>query len=190
MSKSPIIKSIFQVTFIAMLVLTLLISCVLVAEGASAESLGTAEGTSAVGFLETPQIQALPGSIIEIPVSIINNPGLISCQFFLNFDPAWFTPTKIVRGNALGGGIFVANLHNLAESGMFWFDLHQNSLSFDGEIFKLGLKIAPNTPPGIYPLTLSYAAENTLNSRLEKVSFGQVVNGNLEVIANQACLVF
>ncbi len=222
MSKSPIIKSIFQVTLVAMLALTVLIGFVFIAEGnseaeekfltregssdeedawpareenwmeeellltenwAAEKNCLAEEGVSAVGFLTMPQIQVKPGDNIEIPVSVLNNPGLISCRFFVDFNSQWFTPVMLSRGNALGGGLFVANLRNLAGEGMFWFDLQQTGFSFDGEIFRLGLQVNPDAPPGSYPLTLRYAPDKTLDYQFEEVIWDNLISSSLEVIS-------
>jgi len=131
---------------------------------------------------ETPvfkvsSVQAEPGETVDITVSTVNNPGIASFEFTIEYDPDVLEWTDVRKG-ALEG------LWSL-EIGTDAIWINSDNYSDDSVILVLSFRVKDKAPTGMSEISLSYLADNVFNEREENVSF-DIISGGVDVIGGQS----
>jgi hypothetical protein len=74
-----------------------------------------------------------PGEAVDVPVSLLNNPGMAGFNLTLGFDSYYLTPLYITANDDLGGSVFVYNLNENNDDtlSVVWasvYDVHTEEL--------------------------------------------------------------
>lgn len=139
-----------------------------------------------------PEVPAVPcvalGSIlshagrkVSIPVTISNNPGLISLSLNISWDSSIMTLVEVQDSGLLSGAEHMPTLNQPYR--LNWVnDTLNTNLTDNGILATLVFEIAAGVPAGEYPISIAYSEENfdVYNCALEAVAL-EVHNGALQV---------
>ena len=155
------------------LTLAMLLSSIPVA---SVLAIGT-EPTICVG-----DVVAQAGRNVEVPISLMNNPGIVSATIYVSFDESKLTLVDVVDAGHLGEA-----LHGSGRTSPYtlvWAnDTVQTDFTYNGTIASLVFKINDTLVDGdSTPITVSYNYDNwdIYNKIPEKVRFS-LKNGSITV---------
>lgn len=105
----------------------------------------------------------LAGMVINVPVKIYNNQGIMGFGIFVNYDASVLTPLSVARGTVTGGGMFDSTM-GPTSNGAFkvvWSDT--GDVSSNGTVFTISFSVDPDAVAGDYPIGISYSQEDTFN---------------------------
>jgi len=116
------------------------------------------------------------GDIVEVPINLENNPGIIGIRFNISFDD---TALRLVRfeDTQLLKGANHPPLTGKPPCTFAWQDMFAPNNRSNGEILVLFFEIL-EAQPGEYKIELSYSPNNIINTNLQPVSFN-VKNGTI-----------
>ena len=122
--------------------------------------------------------EVAPGDIIDVPVSIENNPGIVSFIWQINYEDYAMELLKVTPLQ------YTSIVVNSMEDNPITFIWHEDTLKqecFDeGEVLLLTFRIKEDAAAGEYPLSLYYDPANVFNGAFESVRFN-VHNGWITV---------
>lgn len=132
------------------------------------------------------------GDIVDINVSLSNNPGIVALRIFIDFDIQKLQLIDVTDGGLLGLDTFIfGNNYNISPYTMMWEDsLSSSNHTGNGTLVTMSFRILDDTAPCNIPITLTYDQGSTFNVNLEDVVF-QTSNGNITVRndeTNLACI--
>ena len=110
----------------------------------------------------------LSGNIIEIPVMIQNNHGLMGFGFNIDYDNSVLTPIDIEKGEMVSEGMFENNIESCTDRIKIVWNKTQNIYG-DGLLFTVAFSIAEGVKPETVPITVSYSQENTFDEQWNDV---------------------
>lgn len=128
----------------------------------------------------TPQIQvgsvdsAVPGATIEVPVRLVNNPGINTFTLTVVYEPTQLSLTNVTKNSDLAGN-FTYAMNNVV-----WQDTQDTT--FAGTAFTLTFSVLDNAPLGNASVSITYDQGNICNFDEEDVNF-TVVPGSVTVEA-------
>lgn len=153
----------------AVLILALLVSVVCISAVSAAD----------MTAIEFGQVVAAPGSQVEVPVVIHQNPGIATFRFWIGYDMQALTLVSVEKGEALKKGTLKYSVDE-TDAAITWFNV--SNITGDGELFKLVFDVSADAA-GDYPLTVSYHPEDIANASLQLVEC--TVKDGLVQIDNQ-----
>ena len=139
----------------AVLILALLVSVICISAVSAAD----------MTAIEFGQVTATPGSRVEVPVVIRQNPGIATFRFWIGYDMQALTLVSVEKGEALKKGTLKYSVDE-TDTAVTWFNV--SNITGDGELFKLVFDVSADAA-GDYPLTVSYRAEDIANASLQLV---------------------
>lgn len=115
------------------------------------------------------------GREISYPLRVQDNPGLAGYRVFLSYDTSVFTPvTEEDNGVAVAcapgweGGTAMGSVRPEGLS-VLWFS--SGDVTREGEMFTVRFRISPEAELGEYPVSVTYAAQDTLNAAEQAQAF-------------------
>lgn len=119
--------------------------------------------------------------LVDVPVTLENNPGIAAFSFLLSYDNTKITPVSITPGNIISekptsniqqSGIDVSKLNYVTAT---WGS--ERNMYASGVLYIVTFKVLDDTDAEI-PLTLSYTEGNVCNQDLQDVNL-KIVNGKI-----------
>lgn len=99
--------------------------------------------------LSVPAIAALPGSLVELPVSVKSNSGITTGAITIDYD-ARLTATGVTDGL-----VHVTGDPDAESGGVYSFRVDEN-ITGDGTLFALSLNVPETAQPGdVFPITVA-----------------------------------
>ena len=101
--------------------------------------------------IDVGSCRGMPGSIVEVPVTVKNNGGFAGFNFVMNYDKNYLTPVSVSNGELLDATDIevTSNLTDMEnsskESVAVYFGNWQNTVK-DGELFSVKFKISESAP--------------------------------------------
>lgn len=113
---------------------------------------------------------------LELPVSILNNPGVAGMTLSIEYDESVLTLTKVTTKEALAGLTFQKPKTYKNGCNLVWYGAEPATIT-DGNAFILYFTVSSNAQPGTYPVKLSYTSgyDSGLNSVDMNVIEGSIV---------------
>ena len=129
-------------------------------------------------------VEATAGDVIEVPVKIVNNKGIMGFSAQILYDNSVLTPIEVKKGAAFSGGNIVSNLEKLTPGELKIVGYSAKESRVDDVIYTVAFKVS-DSAEGIYKLRLSYDPDNTFDGDLNEVSL-QCEDGSVDVKKNTA----
>lgn len=123
----------------------------------------------------SPLVKA--GERVQVPVEIVQNPGIISVKVGVSYDPSVFTLEKIERGVFAGVSFGPLTANPITVN---WVNGLQGDNKTTGTLALLTFLVAENAKEGSYEITLSANGEDVFNNQMQSVAFG-LANGMVYV---------
>lgn len=117
----------------------------------------------------------LSGTIIEIPVMIQNNHGIMGFGFNIDYDNSVLTPIDIKKGEMVSEGMFENNIESCTDQLKIVWNKTQNVYG-DGLLFTVAFSIAEGVKPETVPITVSYSQENTFDEQWNDVALNMNIS--------------
>lgn len=122
-----------------------------------------------------------PGEIVDVTISLNNNPGIVNLTFDLSYNKSAFELTAIKDGNLFGTSMYNANNLLVNPFRFTWADMTANTdFTGNGTLVTLSFKIKDGALPGAYGVTLNYGSGQIFNTGLNDVPL-TVTNGVITV---------
>jgi hypothetical protein len=143
-------------------------------------------GKITVSEADTPSItvgtdSGSPGETVNVPVSIANNPGIISLNASIAYDSSKLRLIDVKNGDVLTdpshSGSLATNPYKLC----FNMDLSPVNITANGVIATLAFEIISETQPDEIPITISYLPDDIFDFDTDNVYF-LTVNGKVNVV--------
>ncbi len=109
-------------------------------------------------------------SIIEIPVCIKNNHGVMGFGINVEYDSSIIQPLSVTKGAILSDGSFDNNIGKTSGSFKVIWNNTEN-VNGNGLLFTLKFSVAEGAKPDFVPLTISFSQPDTYNEAWEDVAF-------------------
>jgi len=109
-------------------------------------------------------------SIVNVPVSLVKNPGFLTMALKITFDGNALTLNKVTNGNNYAYYNFTSPKNKTSGCTAAWFASELPDEISDGELMILQFSVAGNALKGQYPITISCPSD------------GSTVDGNKSVI--------
>ena len=122
-----------------------------------------------------------PGSTVDVPVRLENNPGVVAVNLWVGYNSDWLTLTGVKDSGILGtphhGGNTTQNPYHL-----YWHnDTSQDNFSANRTIATLTFQVKEGTPADNYPITITPdSAAGMYNVALTPYT-PAITNGNIAV---------
>ena len=129
-------------------------------------------------------VEATAGDVIEVPVKIVNNKGIMGFSAQILYDNSVLTPIEVKKGAAFSGGNIVSNLEKLTPGELKIVGYSAKESRVDDVIYTVAFRVS-DSAEGIYKLRLSYDPDNTFDGDLNEVSL-QCEDGSVDVKKNTA----
>ena len=129
-------------------------------------------------------VETTAGDVIEVPVKIVNNKGIMGFSAQILYDNSVLTPIEVKKGAAFSGGNIVINLEKLTPGELKIVGYSAKESRVDDVIYTVAFKVS-DSAEGIYKLRLSYDPDNTFDGDLNEVSL-QCEDGSVNVKKNTA----
>lgn len=125
---------------------------------------------------------AAPGDVVEVAVSVHNNPGIVAMLLNVEFDNSAMTLTKAVSGEAVKNVLTFTKSKTLENKSKFMWDGQEIATEDikDGEVLILTFTVNENASSGTYPIKISYQDGDIVDNDLSPVSI-DIINGNIEI---------
>lgn len=112
--------------------------------------------------LSISQVTAKAGETVDIPVSIISNPGIMGIGMTVHFADDRFHNISIERGDLIKEDVF--DYSEPDENGdVFLFWSGKENITETGELFTIHLTLEEDLMDGEYPFTITYDREDCYN---------------------------
>ena len=132
-------------------------------------------------------VPARPGKMVQVQLSVEDNPGVVGAKFALTYDPQILTLTGVENGDVFGADAFQPG-GNYADVPftVFWLDaLSQENYTADGVLATFTFAVAADAPGGVTPITVTFEQDSTFDAAMQPVAFS-VTNGGVEVFERMA----
>ena len=139
-----------------------------------------AEGEKAT--VTVPSLSAPAGTIVDVDITIENNPGILGGALKFEFDPA-LTLKSITNGSAFSELTMTKPGRYVSPCKVIWDgqDLDEDSIK-DGTIAKLQFEIPETAEEGtVYSIKASYEEGDFVDTKLDAVDV-DVINGEINVV--------
>lgn len=136
------------------------------------------------GLFTVSTVSGKAGDVVNVKVTITNNPGIATFSLKLNFDNSKLEPVALTKGAAVTSGSITSNvqagtnLSQLSFVSAFW--VNANNITANGELYTVQFKIKTGASGNI-PLTLTYNPNDVANKDYNNVPMS-VVNGAVNVV--------
>ena len=120
-------------------------------------------------YFKDVEVKAKPSEEIEIPVRIVNNPGIMGIGLKVTYDASVMTPIEIVKGEVFAKGTLDNSIEN-AENGsfkVFWSGTE--NVSTNGSLFTIRFKLNTEAKPGKYKVEIINSSEDSFNEEFDEV---------------------
>ena len=91
---------------------------------------------------------------VTVDVSIANNPGFISLNLEIDYDPTYLTLTGITANNGVGATFTKAQSYTKVPYNFAWSST--DNVYYNGSLATLTFTVSADAPDGVYPITVSY----------------------------------
>ncbi|MBQ1947139.1 MAG: leucine-rich repeat protein [Clostridia bacterium] len=91
---------------------------------------------------------------VTVDVSIANNPGFISLNLEIDYDPTYLTLTGITANSGVGATFTKAQSYTKVPYNFSWSST--NNVYYNGSLATLTFTVSADAPDGVYPITVSY----------------------------------
>lgn len=148
-------------------ILCILVCCLLLSAWSAVPSF--AQDASPCAEILIASVRGIPGTLVQVDVSIQDNPGLAAFRFALQYDADVLQPLHVLKGEVLTSGSLYSNVRsaNRVPLVVNWDD--PADVTQDGVLFSVQFRIDPAAAAGEYPLALSYRQADVCNARFEDV---------------------
>ena len=103
--------------------------------------------------LSVTKVVGQPGDTVDVCVVMYNNPGIVSMQLDVGYDPSILTLTNVTDGGLIGSAVHSNNL-TLCPYRLTWAnDLSTTNYTENGTIVTLTFTIAEDAAAGEYSVT-------------------------------------
>lgn len=120
-------------------------------------------------YLESKEIKAVAGDIVEIPVEILNNPGITGIETEISFDKDLFAIQNVTNGNIFENSYMTIGGINSSPYKIFWNNSKARSnYSKNGTLGTIEMAVNENARVGSYPVKLHLS--NVVDCELNKVN--------------------
>jgi Cohesin domain. len=136
--------------------------------------------TYAPSTISLPEIEGMKGQQVAIPIDITYNPGLVTFQMNITYDPSVLTPVKVENG-AVWNSDIAANLNYTADK----ISIASSSSSMktgDGSIAYIVFDIKETAVDGVYPVKLEIDVLETLDDTERQALPFVTIDGSVNII--------
>ena len=122
------------------------------------------------------------GQTITVPVSIVNNPGLLGIALKVNYDDSALTLKKCASGSAVSDVLTFTPPKNLVNGCKFGWDgneISQDQVK-DGQILLLTFEVNSSASAKTYPISVTYNSKDVFDNNINSVTV-DVKNGGITV---------
>lgn len=123
--------------------------------------------------LEVSSVKAFKGELVDVTVSVKDNPGIIAASLSISYDNSKLSLIKVTNGTIFGANSFLAgNDLKAVPYTVLWEDaLATTDYTEDGVMVTFTFEILEEAETGKTPVTLTYSQGSTFNSKLNDVAF-------------------
>lgn len=108
-------------------------------------------------------------SVIEVPVYIKNNHGIMGFGMNFEYDSSVLTPLGVTADSLLSAGYFVNNIGSKDGSFKVLWN-HTENIYGNGLLFTIRFSVAEGANPATVPLTVTYSQPDTYNEQWQDVA--------------------
>lgn len=146
-------------------------------------SMMTVASFGADGKITLSSASSVAGGEVELTLSIMDNPGITSALFTVEYDKEKLTLKEVTDEGNLGTPNH-SDDYSLAEYSLSWYNpLAEEDYTYNGNIATLTFEIAEGAAVGEYPITLS--VKEAYNAKMQPVTLLSE-NGEITVYANES----
>ena len=128
--------------------------------------------------IRVPHVTGKIGDIVNVPIKIENNPGIISMRLYLDYNPNKLQLIKVNNGGLLGSSTHGNNL-SMRPYRLYWYDDDtQINIKENGDMGVLQFRIIEEATATPIEITYDFDDGDILNFNLQSVYF-DVVNGSV-----------
>ena len=127
-------------------------------------------------------VSASAGQTVTVPVSIVNNPGLLGIGLKVTYDDSALTLKKGATGSAVSEVLTFTPPKNLVSGCKFGWDgleISQDQTK-DGQVLLLTFEVKPNASAKTYPISITYNVNDVFDNDMNSISV-DVKNGGVTV---------
>ena len=127
-------------------------------------------------------VSASAGQTVTVPVSIVNNPGLLGIGLKVTYDDSALTLKKGATGSAVSEVLTFTPPKNLVSGCKFGWDgleISQDQTK-DGQVLLLTFEVKSNASAKTYPVSITYNANDVFDNDMNSISV-DVKNGGITV---------
>lgn len=127
-------------------------------------------------------VSASAGQTVTVPVSIVNNPGLLGIGLKVTYDDRALTLKKGATGSAVSEVLTFTPPKNLVSGCKFGWDgleISQDQTK-DGQVLLLTFEVKSNASAKTYPVSITYNANDVFDNDMNSISV-DVKNGGITV---------
>ncbi len=114
-------------------------------------------------------------SVIEVPVYIKNNHGIMGFGMNFEYDSSVLTPLGVTADSLLSAGYFVNNIGSKDGSFKVLWN-HTENIYGNGLLFTIRFSVAEEASPATVPLTVTYSQPDTYNEDWEDVALNTALS--------------
>ncbi len=130
--------------------------------------------------VEMPRVSGIKDGYVEVPIKVIDNPGMMGAGFTFKYDPDIVDEVSVEAGEVFKDGYFNNNVD--AETGdvrILWNDV--DAVTATGTLFTVKLHILPGVKEGDYSFDLTYEPEDTFDQNFQDMKIELNGNGTISV---------
>ena len=133
--------------------------------------------------LSVGSVTGTTGDVIEVPIRLYNNPGILGMTFKCDYDDSAISIIGAVSGEAVSDVLTFTVPRVFNKNTQYTWDGQDISPEQikDGVVLTLTIKILDNTATGNYPLTIQLADGDIIDNYLSPVN-ATITAGNISVI--------
>lgn len=126
------------------------------------------------------KIEAQAGAIIEIPVKIANNKGLMGMSLHVAYSAEVMEQPDVKAGDVLSAGRLESSITEETKDQFKILWNNSEEIMKEGILFYLSFRIKEECPQGSYPIVMNFNEEDTFNENYQTVSIEEV-QGIIEI---------
>ena len=124
-------------------------------------------------------VKGIAGDYIDVPVRIVNNPGIASFALSISYDSTKLTPVSYTAGDEYS--TMLSNMDQNVNSSPLRFQWdNMSDVKTDGIIFTIRFAVVKGQPSSDSEITISYNNEDICNFELENIN-PRIDNGNVAI---------
>ncbi|MCL1816597.1 MAG: cohesin domain-containing protein, partial [Clostridiales bacterium] len=112
--------------------------------------------------------KGMHGDTVSVYITLADNPGLAGLQLAISYDETALKLVSVTKASALESMLFTG-IKDPAPNPFTVLWASQSNDNSNGDILKLEFAILDSAKTGIYPVEISYIAENTIDEDFEPV---------------------